>query len=137
MRPRTDIFLLRYVGIPVGILANNGVIFSEAANKGTQFIQLCNQKNTPLVFLQNITGFMVGKKYEEQGIIKHGSQFINAVSNSEVPAITIIMGASYGAGNYGMCGRAYQPRYGTMTQCAPTLCLWLMFVATASCCYWQ
>eukprot|EP01094_Clydonella_sp_ATCC50884_P001894 TRINITY_DN11431_c0_g1_i1.p1 TRINITY_DN11431_c0_g1~~TRINITY_DN11431_c0_g1_i1.p1 ORF type:complete len:543 (+),score=213.94 TRINITY_DN11431_c0_g1_i1:137-1765(+) len=101
----------RIHGVPVGVLANNGVLFSEAANKGTQFIQLCNQKDTPLVFLQNITGFMVGRKYEEHGIIKHGSQLINAVSNSEVPAITILMGASYGAGNYGMCGRAYRPRF--------------------------
>ena len=98
-------------GIPVGILANNSVLFSEAAQKGTQFIQLCNQKNVCLIFLQNITGFMVGKKYEQEGIIKYGSQLINAVSNSTVPAITIVIGASYGAGNYGMCGRAYEPRY--------------------------
>ena len=97
-------------GFPVGILANNGVLFSEAAQKGTQFIQLSNQKHTPLIFLQNITGFMVGKKYEQEGIIKYGAQLINAVSNSVVPAITIIIGASYGAGNYGMCGRAYEPR---------------------------
>lgn len=101
----------RIHGLPVGIIANNGVIFSAEANKGTQFIQLCNQKDTPLLFLQNITGFMVGKKYEQGGIIKHGSQFINAVSNSGVPAITVVMGASYGAGNYAMCGRAYKPRF--------------------------
>ncbi|KAG1075971.1 hypothetical protein G6F42_025561 [Rhizopus arrhizus] len=97
-------------GIPVGILANNNVIFTQEANKATQFIQLCNMKNTPLIYLQNITGFMVGKRYEEEGIIKAGSRFINAVSNSTVPAITIMMGASYGAGNYAMCGRAYEPR---------------------------
>lgn len=98
-------------GNQIGILANNGVLFPEAANKGAHFIQLCNQNNTPLLFLQNITGFMVGKKYEEEGIIKHGAKLINAVSNSEVPAITIITGASYGAGNYAMCGRAYKPRF--------------------------
>ncbi|CDS02979.1 Putative Propionyl-CoA carboxylase beta chain [Lichtheimia ramosa] len=98
-------------GIPVGILANNNVIFTQEANKATQFIQLCNIKNTPLIYLQNITGFMVGKQYEEEGIIKAGSRFINAVSNSTVPAITIMMGASYGAGNYAMCGRAYEPRF--------------------------
>ncbi|KAI9257126.1 carboxyl transferase [Phascolomyces articulosus] len=98
-------------GIPVGFLANNNVIFTQEANKATQFIQLCNIKNTPLIYLQNITGFMVGKQYEEEGIIKAGSRFINAVSNSEVPAITIVMGASYGAGNYAMCGRAYAPRF--------------------------
>lgn len=98
-------------GFRIGILANNGVLFSESANKGAQFIQLCNQNNTPLLFLQNITGFMVGKKYEEEGIIKNGAKLINAVSNSTVPAITIITGASYGAGNYAMCGRAYKPRF--------------------------
>ena len=98
-------------GYPVGILANQGVLFSEAANKGAQFIQLCNQKSVPLLFLQNITGFMVGTEYEQGGIIKHGAKMINAVSNSTVPAITIMMGASYGAGNYAMCGRAYDPRF--------------------------
>ncbi len=98
-------------GFPVGIIANNGVLFSEAANKGAQFIQLCNQQHRPLLFLQNITGFMVGQKYEEGGIIKHGAKMINAVANSTVPAITLIIGASYGAGNYAMCGRAYQPRF--------------------------
>ncbi|HLP20277.1 MAG TPA: carboxyl transferase domain-containing protein [Chitinophagales bacterium] len=98
-------------GYRIGILANNGVLFSEAANKGAQFIQLCNQNNTPLLFLQNITGFMVGKKYEEEGIIKNGAKLINAVSNSTVPSITIITGASYGAGNYAMNGRAYKPRF--------------------------
>jgi acetyl-CoA carboxylase carboxyltransferase component len=98
-------------GYRIGILANNGVLLPDAANKGAQFIQLCNQNNTPLLFLQNITGFMVGRKYEEEGIIKHGAKLINAVSNSTVPAITIITGASYGAGNYAMCGRAYKPRF--------------------------
>jgi len=81
-------------GYRIGIIANNGVLFSEAANKGAQFIQLCNQNDTPLLFLQNITGFMVGRKYEEEGIIKNGAKLINAVSNSAVPAITIITGAS-------------------------------------------
>ncbi|MFZ5443930.1 MAG: acyl-CoA carboxylase subunit beta [Myxococcota bacterium] len=98
-------------GFPVGILANHGILFSESANKGAQFIQLCNQSNVPLVFLQNITGFMVGRSYEEGGIIKNGAKLINAVSNSTVPAITIMMGASYGAGNYAMAGRAYEPRF--------------------------
>lgn len=98
-------------GFKVGILGNNGVLFSESANKGTQFIQLCNRSKIPLLFLQNITGFMVGRKYEEGGIIKNGAKLINAVSNSEVPAITIMVGASYGAGNYAMSGRAYQPRF--------------------------
>lgn len=98
-------------GYPVGILANNGVLFSESANKGAHFIQLCNQRRHPILFFQNITGFMVGKAYEEGGIIKHGAKLINAVSNSSVPAITILMGASYGAGNYAMSGRAYQPRF--------------------------
>ncbi|MGB0647652.1 MAG: acyl-CoA carboxylase subunit beta, partial [Bradymonadia bacterium] len=98
-------------GYSVGIIANQGVLFSEAANKGAQFIQLCNQKSVPIIFFQNITGFMVGTEYEQGGIIKHGAKMINAVSNSEVPAITIMMGASYGAGNYAMCGRAYEPRF--------------------------
>ncbi len=98
-------------GFPVGILANHGILFSESANKGAQFIQLCNQSNVPILFLQNITGFMVGRSYEEGGIIKNGAKLINAVSNSTVPAITIMMGASYGAGNYAMSGRAYEPRF--------------------------
>jgi len=99
-------------GIPIGILSNNnGVIFSESANKATQFIDLCNQRDIPLLFLHNVTGFMVGKKYEEGGMVKHGSKFINAVSNSGVPHISVVMGASYGAGNYAMCGRAYKPRF--------------------------
>ena len=98
-------------GYPVGILANNGILFSESANKGAQFIHLCNQVDVPLLFLQNTTGFMVGKKYEQEGIIKNGAKLINAVSNSSVPAITIMIGASFGAGNYGMSGRAYDPRF--------------------------
>ncbi len=99
-------------GHPVGILANaQGVLFSEEAQKATQFIQLANQVDTPLLFLHNTTGYMVGKDYEQGGIIKHGAQMINAVSNSTVPHISIIMGASYGAGNYGMNGRAFDPRF--------------------------
>jgi len=98
-------------GFQVGILANNGVLLSDSAGKGAQFIQLCNQQNIPLIFLQNITGFMVGRVYEEQGIIRNGAKLINAVSNSTVPAITLMIGGSYGAGNYAMCGRAYEPRF--------------------------
>ncbi len=98
-------------GFPVGILANNGILFNDSAEKGAQFIALCNQRDIPLIFLQNITGFMVGKEYEQQGIIKAGAKLINAVSNSTVPAITIMTGASYGAGNYAMCGRSYAPRF--------------------------
>lgn len=98
-------------GYKVGIIANNGVIFSEAANKASHFIQLCNRQKRPIIYLQNTTGFMVGRAYEEGGIIKDGAKMINAVSNSEVPTITIMMGASYGAGNYAMNGRAYQPRF--------------------------
>ncbi len=99
-------------GRPIGILANaQGVLFSEEAQKATQFIQLANQADTPLLFLHNTTGYMVGKDYEQGGIIKHGAQMINAVSNSTVPHLSVIMGASYGAGNYGMNGRAYDPRF--------------------------
>ena len=101
----------RLHGFPVGILGNNGVLMSESAAKGAQFIALANQQNLPLVFLQNITGFMVGRTYEEQGIIRNGAKLINAVSNSTVPAVTIMIGGSYGAGNYAMCGRAYEPRF--------------------------
>jgi acetyl-CoA carboxylase carboxyltransferase component len=101
----------RIHGFPVGILANNGILFSDSAEKGAQFIQLCNQIDCPLLYLQNITGFMVGKKYEQAGIIRAGAKMINAVSNSTVPAITIMTGASYGAGNYAMSGRAYEPRF--------------------------
>jgi acetyl-CoA carboxylase carboxyltransferase component len=98
-------------GFLTGILGNNGVLMSESSAKGAQFIQLCNQQDIPLVFLQNITGFMVGRAYEEDGIIRNGAKLINAVSNSAVPAITVMVGASYGAGNYAMCGRAYSPRF--------------------------
>jgi len=98
-------------GMPVGILANNGVLFSESALKGTHFIQLCVQRKIPLLFLQNITGFMVGKKAENQGIAKDGAKLVMAVSNANVPKLTVIIGGSFGAGNYGMCGRAYQPRF--------------------------
>ncbi|AQA23977.1 carboxyl transferase domain protein [Rhodococcus sp. MTM3W5.2] len=99
-------------GYPVGILANaRGVLFSEEAQKATQFIQLANRSNTPLLFLHNTTGYMVGKEYEEGGMIKHGSMMINAVANSKVPHISILLGASYGAGHYGMCGRAFDPRF--------------------------
>ena len=102
----------RIHGYPVGILANaRGVLFSEESQKATQFIQLANSSDTPLVFLQNTTGYMVGAQYEQGGIVKHGSMMINALSNSRVPHLTITMGASYGAGNYGMCGRAYDPRF--------------------------
>ncbi len=99
-------------GYPVGILANaRGVLFSEEAQKATQFIQLANRSDTPLIFLHNTTGFMVGKEYEQGGMIKHGAMMINAVSNSTVPHISVLIGASYGAGHYGMCGRAYDPRF--------------------------
>ena len=98
-------------GFPVGIIGNNGVLFSESSQKAGQFIQLCNQSDVPLLFLQNITGYIVGSDFERGGIIKHGSQMINAVSNSTVPHITVILGASYGAGNYGMSGRAYDTRF--------------------------
>jgi acetyl-CoA carboxylase carboxyltransferase component len=99
-------------GYPIGVLANHrGVLFSEEAHKATQFIQLANQIDVPLLFLQNTTGYMVGKEYEQGGIIKHGAMMINAVSNSSVPHLTVNIGASYGAGNYGMCGRAYDPRF--------------------------
>ncbi|WP_440130331.1 acyl-CoA carboxylase subunit beta [Corynebacterium glyciniphilum] len=99
-------------GYPVGILANSrGVLFSEEAQKATQFIQLANQTDTPLIFMHNTTGYMVGKEYEQNGIIKHGAMMINAVSNSKVPHISLITAASYGAGHYGMCGRAFDPRF--------------------------
>ena len=98
-------------GFPAGVLANNGVLFSDSSQKAAQFIQLCNQTSTPLVFLQHITGYMVGRDYERGGIVKHGSQMINALSNSKVPHVTVILGASYGAGNYGMGGRAFDTRF--------------------------
>ena len=98
-------------GHQVGIVANNGILFSESAQKGAHFIELCGQRKIPLVFLQNITGFMIGKKYESEGIAKHGAKMVTAVSTVEVPKFTVILGGSFGAGNYGMCGRAYQPRF--------------------------
>jgi acetyl-CoA carboxylase carboxyltransferase component len=101
----------RIGGYPVGILANNGVLFSESALKGTHFIELCSQRGIPLLFLQNITGFMVGREYEAGGIAKDGAKMVNAVSNASVPKLTVITGGSFGAGNYGMCGRAYAPRF--------------------------
>ncbi len=98
-------------GMPVGIVANNGVLFSESAQKGAHFIELCCQRKIPLVFLQNITGFMVGRKYENEGIAKHGAKMVTAVATANVPKFTVIVGGSFGAGNYGMCGRAYDPRF--------------------------
>ena len=98
-------------GMPVGILANNGILFSESALKGTHFIELCCQRKIPLIFLQNITGFMVGSKYEKEGIAKHGAKMVTAVSCAQVPKLTIVIGGSFGAGNYGMCGRAFDPNF--------------------------
>jgi len=101
----------RIHGYPVGIIANNGVLFSESAQKGAHFIELCCQRKIPLLFLQNITGFMVGRKYEAEGIAKHGAKMVTAVSCANVPKLTVIIGGSFGAGNYGMCGRAYDPNF--------------------------
>lgn len=101
----------RLYGLPVGIVANNGVLFSESAQKGAHFIELCAQRKIPLLFLQNITGFMVGKQYETNGIAKHGAKMVTAVACAKVPKLTLIIGNSYGAGNYGMCGRAYDPNF--------------------------
>jgi 3-methylcrotonyl-CoA carboxylase beta subunit/propionyl-CoA carboxylase len=101
----------RLWGYPVGIVANNGVLFSQSALKGTHFIQLCSQRGIPLLFLQNITGFMVGQQYESGGIAKDGAKMVMAVSNAAVPKFTVVIGSSFGAGNYGMAGRAYQPRF--------------------------
>jgi 3-methylcrotonyl-CoA carboxylase beta subunit len=98
-------------GMPVGIIANNGILFSESAQKAAHFIELCCQRKVPLVFLQNITGFMVGRKYEAEGIARHGAKMVTAVATASVPKFTIIIGGSFGAGNYGMCGRAYSPRF--------------------------
>lgn len=98
-------------GYPVGIIANNGILFSESALKGTHFVQLCCQRKIPLIFLQNITGFMVGSKYEAEGIAKHGAKLVTAVSCAQVPKLTVIVGGSFGAGNYGMCGRAFNSRF--------------------------
>jgi 3-methylcrotonyl-CoA carboxylase beta subunit len=101
----------RVEGMPVGIIANNGILFSESALKGAHFIELCCQRKVPLVFLQNITGFMVGRKYENEGIARNGAKMVTAVATASVPKFTIIIGGSFGAGNYGMCGRAYSPRF--------------------------
>jgi acetyl-CoA carboxylase carboxyltransferase component len=101
----------RIFGYPVGIVANNGILFSESALKGAHFIEICARRKIPLVFLQNITGFMVGKKYEHEGIAKHGAKMVTAVASAEVPKFTVIIGGSFGAGNYAMCGRAYSPRF--------------------------
>ena len=101
----------RIYGYPVGIVANNGILFGESAQKGAHFIQLCAQRKIPLVFLQNITGFMVGKQYEHDGIAKHGAKMVTAVATAKVPKFTVLIGGSFGAGNYGMCGRAYDPRF--------------------------
>ncbi|MGR3635162.1 MAG: carboxyl transferase domain-containing protein [Shimia sp.] len=98
-------------GCPVGIIANNGVLYSESASKGAHFVELCSQRGIPLVFLQNITGFMVGKKYEAEGIARHGAKMVTAVATTKVPKITMLVGGSFGAGNYGMAGRAYSPRF--------------------------
>ena len=101
----------RIEGMPVGIIANNGILFSESALKAAHFIELCCQRRIPLLFLQNIAGFMVGRKYEAGGIAKDGAKMVTAVACAQVPKITLIIGGSYGAGNYGMCGRAYSPRF--------------------------
>ena len=101
----------RIYGMPVGIIANNGILYSESALKAAHFIELCCQRNVPLVFLQNITGFMVGKKYESSGIARDGAKMVTAVATAKVPKFTVIIGGSFGAGNYGMCGRAYSPRF--------------------------
>jgi 3-methylcrotonyl-CoA carboxylase beta subunit len=98
-------------GMPVGIVANNGILFAESAQKGAHFIELCAQRGIPLVFLQNITGFMVGRKYENGGIAKDGAKMVTAVATAQVPKLTVLIGGSFGAGNYGMCGRAYSPRF--------------------------
>ncbi len=101
----------RLYGWPIGIVGNNGVLFAESALKGAHFIELCCQRKIPLLFLQNITGFMVGRDAEAGGIAKHGAKLVNAVANAQVPKFTVVIGGSYGAGNYGMCGRAYGPRF--------------------------
>ena len=98
-------------GMPVGIIANNGILFSESAQKGAHFIELCTQRNIPLIFIQNITGFMVGRQYENEGIAKNGAKLVMAVATANVPKLTLVVGGSFGAGNYGMCGRAYSPRF--------------------------
>ena len=99
------------MGCPLGIVANNGVLFSESAQKGAHFVELCSQRSIPLLFLQNITGFMVGRKYENEGIARHGAKMVTAVATTKVPKLTMMVGGSFGAGNYGMSGRAYSPRF--------------------------
>ena len=114
---KTDVFNSLFTdfsklgGLPVGIIANNGILFSDTALKGAHFIEICNQRNIPLLFLQNITGFMVGKNAEKNGIAKDGAKMVQAVATATVPKLTVIIGGSFGAGNYAMCGRAYQPRF--------------------------
>ena len=97
--------------MPGGIIANNGLLFTESAPKGANFIELCTQRNIPLLFIQNITGFMVGRQYENEGIAKNGAKLVMAVATANVPKLTLVIGGSFGAGNYGMCGRAYSPRF--------------------------
>ncbi|WP_317236189.1 carboxyl transferase domain-containing protein [Niabella hibiscisoli] len=99
------------MGLPVGIVANNGVLFGESALKGAHFVELCTSRNTPILFLQNITGFIVGKEYERKGIARDGAKMVHAVANANVPKFTVVIGGSFGAGNYAMCGRAYDPRF--------------------------
>ena len=101
----------RLHGYPVGIVANNGILFSESAVKGAHFVELCAQRRIPLLFLQNITGFMVGREYEAEGIARHGAKMVHAVACADVPKFTVIIGGSFGAGNYAMCGRSYDPRF--------------------------
>ena len=108
----------RIYGYPVGIIANNGILFAESAEKGAHFIELCSQRKIPLVFLQNISGFMVGKKYEQGGIAKAGAKMVNAMANSVVPKFTVITGNSFGAGNYAMCGQRLRPPLSIV--CGPT-----------------
>ncbi|MEM6543408.1 MAG: carboxyl transferase domain-containing protein, partial [Pseudomonadota bacterium] len=98
-------------GFPVGIVANNGILFSESAVKGAHFVELCAQRRIPLLFLQNITGFMVGREYEAEGIARHGAKMVHAVACADVPKFTLVIGGSFGAGNYAMCGRSYDPRF--------------------------
>ena len=111
LRDDARLRLRSLAGFLVGIVANNGILFSESALKATHFIQMCARRQVPLLFLQNITGFMVGKEYERGGIAKDGAKMVHAVANAAVPKLTVIVGGSFGAGNYGMCGRAYSPRF--------------------------
>ena len=108
-------------GHPVGIVANNGVLFSESSLKGAHFIELCDQRGIPLIFLQNLSGFMVGKDYEQGGIAKNGAKMVTAVATARVPKLTVVIGGSFGAGNYSMCGRAYSPRFLWMWPASPDL----------------